>query len=94
LSPDYYATTFENKKNKINSLYETYNLINNIPKVVDDMDNLGKIVDTAIGSMGFKGNAVNSGIMTINAVKNEDISKSSEERTRFSILDRIGRKFG
>ena len=94
LSPDYYATTFENKKNKINSLYETYNLINNVPKVVDDMDNLGKNIDTAIGSMGFKGNAVNSGIMTINAVKNEDISKSSEERTKFSILDSIKRKFG
>lgn len=94
LHPDYYMTTFKNVKDDIDELYNNYNITHEVSSDVDDMDNLGKVVDTSISSMGYKGNAASHAVMTIQAVKNEDVTKVAEEKTKFSFLDSIKRRFG
>lgn len=94
IKPNYMLETIEQKKQKMDLLYNDYKLIDTKPEYIDDMDNLGKVVDTSIISMGYKGNAAQHSVMTINAVKNEDIRKEVEEKTKFSLLDAFKRRLG
>lgn len=91
---NYFLESVESRKNVYNELYEEYREENNIPNYIDDMGNIGKVMDTSLASMGFRGNAAQHSVMTINAVKNEDIQKAAEEKTKFSLLDTIRRKLG
>lgn len=94
LKHNYFLDTIENKKDRMIELYDDYSLTNDIPKYIDDMGNIGKIMDTSVASMGFKGNASTHSVLTINAVKNEDIQKTAEEKSSFNLLDTIKKKFG
>ena len=94
IKPNYMLETIEQKKQKMDLLYNEYKETDTKPEYIDDMDNLGKIVDTSIISMGYKGNAAQHSVMTINAVKNEDIRKEVEEKTKFSLLDAFKRRLG
>lgn len=93
-TPDFYLSSINKSKKDIDDLYKIYEEDNEIPIYVDDMDNLGKVIDTSVSSMGYKGNASSHAVMTINAVKNEDISKKAEEKSSFSFLDSIKKRFG
>jgi len=94
LKHNYLLDTIENNKDEIKELYNQYQQENNVPKYIDDMGNIGKVVDTSISSMGYKGNASQHSVMTINAVKNEDIQKVAAEKSSFSFMDAIKSKFG
>lgn len=94
LKPNYILELIEKNKLKNKMIYDTYETENVMPNYIDDMDNLGKVADTTIISMGYKGNAAQHSIMSINAVKNEDIQKVANEKTKFSLLDSIKRRFG
>lgn len=91
---NYFQNTIENQKEKMDTLFEEYREQSDTPSYIDDMDNLGKVVDTTVVSMGYKGNAAQHSVMTINAVKNEDIQKTAQEKSSFSFLDAIKRRFG
>lgn len=93
LKPNYMIETVEKRKKEISKLYEDYKNTTNTPEYVDDMDNLGKVVDTTILSMGYKGNAASHSVMTIQAVKNEDVVRDIEKKSSWSLLDTIKRKF-
>lgn len=92
--PNYMATYVEKSKDDVNVLYQDYKENSKIPDYIDDMDNLGKVYDTSLISMGYKGNAANHSIMQINATRNEDIEKKVEEKSSFSLIDSIRRRIG
>jgi len=94
LKPNHLLKTIDDNKKNITKLYNEYNEVNNIPSYIDDMGNIGKIVDTSVTSMGFKGNASQHSIMTIQAVKNEDIQKKAESKRAFGFMDAIKNKLG
>ena len=94
LKHNHFLDTVENKKSNLSSLYNQYLEDNDTPAYIDDMDNIGKVMDTSITSMGFKGNASAHSVMTINAVKNENIEKDIREKTKFSFFDAIRGKLG
>jgi len=94
LKTNTFLETIEDKKDSIKDLYEDYREQNETPQYIDDMDNIGKVMDTTVVSMGYKGNAATHSVMTINAVKNENIEKDLREKTKFSLLDSIKNKFG
>lgn len=94
IKPNYMLDLIEKNKEKNKMIYETYEYENTMPSYIDDMDNLGKVSDTTIISMGSGGKAAQHSIMSINAVKNENIEKQAQEKTRFSLLDSIKRRFG
>lgn len=89
-----FMNSIEKRKETMETIYDNYALTNEIPEYVDDAGMLGKIMDTSLASMGYKGNAAQHSVMTINAVKNEDIQRSAEEKTKFSFLDSIKKRFG
>jgi len=93
LKPNNMLETIEKKKAEITQLYLEYNVNSKTPDYVDDMDNLGKVVDTTILSMGYKGNAAQHSVMTIQAIKNEDVMRDVEKKSSWSLLDSIKRKF-
>ncbi len=93
LKPNNMLETIEKKKAEISLLYTKYNINSKTPEYVDDMDNLGKVVDTTILSMGYKGNAAQHSVMTIQAIKNEDVMRDVEKKSTWSLLDSIKRKF-
>ena len=93
LKPNNMLETIEKKKAEISLLYTEYNINSKTPEYVDDMDNLGKVVDTTILSMGYKGNAAQHSVMTIQAIKNEDVMRDVEKKSTWSLLDSIKRKF-
>jgi len=94
LKHNYFLDTIENKKEAIKILYDDWKEVTQTPDYIDDMGNIGKIVDTSVASMGFKGNASTHSVMTIQAVKNEDIQKVAEEKRSFGFIDAIKKKLG
>jgi len=94
LKHNYLLDTIEDNKEQIKDLYLEYNKLHDTPSYIDDMGNIGKIIDTSITSMGFKGNAAQHSVMTINAVKNEDIQKTAEKSRSFGFMDAIKNKLG
>ena len=83
----------QKEKMETEQIFIEYNAEHNQPEYIDNVGNIGKIIDTSITSMGLHGNASKSSIMTIQAVKNENIEKSVEDKTRFSLLDSIKKRF-
>ena len=94
LKQNYMLDTIESRKEEIKTLYTEYKKETNTPSYIDDIGNIGKIMDTSVASMGFKGNASSASVMTIQAVKNEDIQKTAEENRKFGFMDAIKRKLG
>jgi len=94
LKHNYFLDTIEKNKTNIKQLYDAYDFENGTPEYIDDMGNIGKIMDTSITSMGYKGNAAQHSVMTIQAVKNEDIQKVAEEKRSFGFMDAIKKRLG
>ena len=94
LKENKFLQSLDNKKERMKNLYEDYNELHKTPDYIDDMGNMGKIMNTSITSMGYKGNAAKHSVMTINAVRNEDIQRVSEEKAEFSFMDAFKKKFG
>ena len=94
IKPNYFMQTNTRNKEHFEKLYDSYNIENEAPKYIDDMGNVGRVVTNSIVSMGHKGNAAQHSVMTINAVKNEDIEKKAEDKSSFSFLDAIKKRIG
>ena len=94
LKPNYLLETIEDNKKEVSNLYQEYNIENQVPEYIDDMGNIGKIMDTSLTSMGFKGHASQHSIMTIQAVRNEDIQVKAEKKRAFGFMDAIKNKLG
>lgn len=81
------------KKQELKDIVTEYDELYQTPEYIDDMDNSGKMFDTIIVSYGKDGKGASHSIMQINAVKNEDIQKDTNEQRKFSLLDSIKRRF-
>ncbi len=89
----YFPLTLDSRKKEITDIYEEFKSEDDTPSHIDDMGNVSKIVALDISSMGRGGKAAQHSVMTINAVKNEDIEKDIKEKTSFSFLDAIKKRF-
>jgi len=94
LKKNYFLDAIEQNKENIKTLYNNYEEETGTPSYIDDMGNIGKVVDTSISSMGYKGNASSASVMTIQAIKNEDVQKVTAEKRQFGFMDAIRKKLG
>ena len=93
LEKNYILENNVNTKTYIEGIYKKYNEENIVPSHIDDVGNAHKILSTAVVTQGYKGNAAKHTVMTISAVRNEDVQIRTEEKTKFDIVDKILKKF-
>ena len=88
------STDLYNSNENVKELFDEYLDINKTPEFIDDVGNLGTVMDYSVTSSGKAGNERLAGITAIQATRDIDLRQKAESQTKYNMLTSFLKKFG